>query len=528
MKKKMQKKIPEKSSKPYLPGWILLSVFVLSTGWYLLQGNVGLNLLDEGYLWHNIQRTFEGGIPILDFRAYDPGRYYWGALWFHILGPGIMTQRFSLYLIQMAGLFFGLLALSRVLTSKWQLVTMGLFFLLWMTSLTGVIGHSVTMMAVFGAVYLIEKADMRRHFAIGIFIGITACFMRDFAVYFFSGFLALIGYIEFHERSHHLLRKYTFWSMGIFIGFLPIIAMVIFIPGFFHAYLDSVLRIFTPYSPITPMPIPWPWKMSSVAFSFHALLLGIAYIMIWAFYGGSVVFMGISKEKIQAGNHLWVACLFIGIPILYHINGRADFNHYAQGVHPFLIALIAVGVYALKKKKFLIVSVAGTALILLFVLVLSGSQEISMAFRKMNIHTEKEQQLVASKIGNDTLWLDQAQASHITFVREFTKELLKPDENILIGPLEAGMYPILKRPAPIWDAFPIHNETLEEQERSIRDLKLNHVSWAIVQDYPLDGMEKRRFSKTHPILWDYLMKNYERINNQGSASLTYYLHKRSL
>ena len=167
------------------------------------------------------------------------------------------------------------------------------------------------------------------------------------------------------------------------------------------------------------------------------------------------------------------------------------------------------------------------ALILLFALVLSGSQEISMAFRKMNVYTEKKQQLVASKIGNDILWLDQEQASYIKFVQEFAADFLKPDENILIAPFDAAMYPILKRHAPIWDAFPIQDAPLEEQERSIRDLKLNHVSWAIVQDYPLDGIEKRRFSKTHAILWDYLMKNYERINNPGNASLTYYLHKRS-
>ena len=63
---------------------------------------LGINLGDEGYLVYGTTRLMEGEVPIRDFRAYDPARYYWCALWFWLLGPGFIAARVS-----MAVLSFG-------------------------------------------------------------------------------------------------------------------------------------------------------------------------------------------------------------------------------------------------------------------------------------------------------------------------------------------------------------------------------------------------------------------------------------
>src|SRR5438105_3497367 len=111
---------------------ILLSALLVVL-FFLLQGDIGLNLADEGFLWYGTIRTALGDIPIRDFQSYDPGRYYWGALWFKVLrSDGIMALRMSQAIFQFLGLSLALLLLRRVLSSWLALVVAGGVLLLWM------------------------------------------------------------------------------------------------------------------------------------------------------------------------------------------------------------------------------------------------------------------------------------------------------------------------------------------------------------------------------------------------------------
>jgi hypothetical protein len=60
---------------------IVLFSLALAVARFLVQGDIGLDLGDEGQLWYVTTRTALGDVPLRDIRSYDPGRYYWGAAW---------------------------------------------------------------------------------------------------------------------------------------------------------------------------------------------------------------------------------------------------------------------------------------------------------------------------------------------------------------------------------------------------------------------------------------------------------------
>ena len=111
---------------------IILLSFILVCFSYLLQGNIGINLADEGYLWYGALRTSLGDIPIRDFQSYDPGRYFWVAAWFKIFGSGIMLLRAVTAIFQFLGLTFGLLIVRRIISSWGMMICAGVILIVWM------------------------------------------------------------------------------------------------------------------------------------------------------------------------------------------------------------------------------------------------------------------------------------------------------------------------------------------------------------------------------------------------------------
>src|SRR3990172_1357295 len=294
---------------------LISSVLVGLSFW--LQGSINIGLSDEGYLWYGAIHTALGKVPIRDFQSYDLGRYYWAAIWSFLFGDGILALRLSTAVFQFIGLTLGLLAARRAVSSYWALALVGLLLVVWMYPRHKLFDISLSMAAVFFAVRLLERPTLWRHFSAGLFVGLAAFFGRNHGFYGFFAFFLLILFIWMRIYRADLAKRLFSWLGGIALGDFPMLVMVLFIPGFFDSFVDSVLFLFEQGTTNLPLPVPWPWKVDypgTLTLNFlRALFLGIWFLVMPIFYLSVFLSIPFANKDNVGQRALLVASSFVGV-----------------------------------------------------------------------------------------------------------------------------------------------------------------------------------------------------------------------
>jgi len=491
----------------------LLSFALVGLSLYL-QGNIGFNMADEGILWYVSKHTAHGGVPLRDFQSYDPGRYYWIALWSYFFGDGILAMRISTAIFQAVGITFGLLAARRSVKSFPALVLVGLVLNLWIFPRYKAFEPSLAMAGVFFAVRLIEKPSLLRHFSAGLCVGLAAFFARNFGLYLSLSFFLLIIFIWFKNEDKNLPGRYAAWLAGIAAGYLPMFFMLFFINGFFESFINSVLWIFT-HGTNLHTPIPWPWNTNST----NEFFTGLLFLFVPIFYLFSALsFLWASPSKIFK-IRLLVASTFVGIFCLHHAFARADLNHLAQSIHPFILAMIAlpISLNFVRKKTLIAVITIFFLLTTFFSVVKAQPYYTFLLYKDM---------YVRSNISGDSIWINRYSAYIIYNIKLLVKQHVGSDDEILLAPYMPGMYCILNRKSPLWLTYFVLPEPKAQQHEMIKNLKEKNVKWALISTNAIDRRDDLGFRNTHRLVWQYFMENFERVATPMLPPIYLLLHKR--
>ncbi len=512
---------PEIQNNKYRPIQILtiscLVIFLL----FIWQGNKGFNLWDEGYLWYGIQRVLLGEVPIRDFMSYDPGRYYWSATLVSIFGDsGIMSVRAAVAVFQALGLLVGLLLIAQSTKSRdkadilfW--IISAAILVLWMFPRHKLFDISISIFLIGILTYLVSNPIPKRYLIAGICVGLIAVFGRNHGVYGAVGSLGVIAWLNIRNRSDiGFLKGFVLWSVGVAIGFLPIIFMALLIPGFAVAFWESVRFLFEQKATSLPLPVPWPWTINFAASSIgdvaQGVLIGIFFIGTLVFGGFALAWAVYQRFKEKSAPPALVAAAFLAFPYAHHAFSRADVGHLAQGIFPLLIGILAIASSASSKTKWVLA--AGLFMTSFWVMHVFHPGWQCLASK----------QCVNVDISGKYLQVDPNTASDIALLHQLTDQFAPDGRSFIATPFWPGAYALLERRSPMWEIYALFPRTEAFEKKEIERIKASDPGFAFIFDLPLDGRDELRFKNTHPLIYQFILNNFELVPNSHNPAYQIY------
>jgi hypothetical protein len=499
----------------------LLSAAALVLGSFVWQGRYGFNIADEGFFWYGVQRVQAGEAPLVDFMSYDPGRYYWSAALMGLLRQdGLVALRAATAAFQWLGLFVGLALLLRGRSKRdLALFTLAAVTLLvWMYPWFKIFDTSASLLLIGGLTLLVQRPSPRRFFLAGVTIGLAAVFGRNHGIYGLTGLLGVTIYLACLQReARTIIIGLGCCGCGVVVGYLPVLIMLVVVPGFPTALWESIRVIFIRGATNLPLPVPWPWLVAVAdlppAKAVADVLTGIFFVALLAFGVSSLAWIIHRALQRRAVAPEFVASSALVLPYAHYAFSRADVTHLALGIFPLLI-----GVFALlrdgKGWGRWLGALAITGASLLIALPLHPGWNCRMT-----------EPCVAAEVGGDALTIEPAIAMMLTMLKDTSERYAPGERSFLVTPLWPGAYPAFKRKSPMWEIYALFPQSAEFERREIERIKRANPGFVLVLDLPLDGQDALRFRATHPLIEGFIRDNFDPVAVENWPSTTFQFYK---
>ncbi|MCX5871523.1 MAG: hypothetical protein NTY00_13055 [Deltaproteobacteria bacterium] len=491
----------ESAKNKFLPLQMLaLATCVVFTS-FMWQGNKGFSLWDEGFLWYGAQRVMLGEVPIRDFMAYDPGRYWWSAAFMSLCSNnGIMTLRGAVAIFQAAGLFVGLLLIARSVKKQNfpYLLLSAIILVVWMFPRHKLFDISLSIFLIGLLAFLVQNPTRRRYFFAGLCVGLVAIFGRNHGMYGVAGSIGVMSWLNIKRvEGPGLIEGFSLWSAGVIAGFMPIFFMALLVPGFAVAFWESIRFLFEVKTTNLPLPIPWPWRVNFASVpldeAIRGVLVGLLFIDTVVF--GVLTILWVVWQKFQNKQVLpaLVATSFLALPYAHYAYSRADIAHLAQGIFPLLVGCLVLLAMQPAKIKWPLALMLCTA-----------SLWVSHIFHPgWQCHINKR--CVNVEISGSNLQVDPGTSRDIGLLRKLAEQYAPDGQSFVAWP---GAYALLERKSPIWEIYVLFPRSQAFEKAEIERIKTARPGFVLV-DLPLDGHDELRFQNTHPLIHQYILDNFE-------------------
>lgn len=504
-----------RSSWAYAAGMAFVAVLLV----VLSEIRYGLNIWDEGFLWYGVQRVWLGEVPLRDFMSYDPGRYYWTAavarLWG---GNGILDIRVAVAFFQWIGLSVAVLLIGR--ERRWRglafVVVATLVMVVWMFPRHKLFDISLAIMQVGVVAWWLARPQRRRYFLAGMSLGLVACFGRNHGVYGVAAHGLAMIWLAASARRWPAWRDVGAWCIGLMVGYLPMLIACVVVPGFAAALWESVAFLFEVKTTNLTLPIPWPWLVPfsqlPAAEGLRQGLVGLTFALLLAYPLAVAVWI---RSRIRAGGHISptiMATACLAIPYAHYAFSRADVGHLAQGIFPSLIGtLIALGATRALWVRWLgVLAVAGVSAV------------IALPAHPLVACMQSNQCCNDEIVGGERLVVDNQTASDVALLRRLTGEYASHGRPFVAVPYWPGAYAYFGQRSPLWEIYATPPRSAAFQRDEIRRLAAADPGFVVLLEFPLDNREELRYSRTHPLIMQYIVEHFDRL---PSANPNYMLFR---
>ncbi len=472
----------------------------LALAGFLLWGTVGINLADEGFLWYGAQRLLQGELPLRDFQAYEPGRYIWCALWMKLFASdGLFALRAAVMIFHALGLAIGLWLVAHGTRSRWAVLFAGPVLLLWMIPRYK-FEHTLALTLVGVTFLILRKLAPSSAFVAGFTLGLCGVFGRNHALYGLFSLAIGAGLAFFTHRPRDLRAITGAFIAGTVLGYLPMIALMLFAPGFYQAVVESMQALVHLKGTNLALPVPYPWTVPTAGeLWLRDFCIGICFLFLPLLSIYAALMLCVKKRRLVLSEPVFIASAIVSISYAHYAFSRADAMHLSSGIHPFLLGCLTVPFF-----RHRILRTASAAFLLLFT---------SVSISQFNPFFVSTKDFAPVRIGKHDFRVDPENRRHIELFQQAAK--LAEGGGVFVAPHWPAAYALLRQKSPTWESYFLFSRPEEIQQLEARRLQESGPRVAILRDHPLDGREELRFRNTHPLLWRFIAEHYSAVPLEG-------------
>lgn len=468
----------------------------------------GVNLGDEGYLLYGSAALARGRLPIRDFRAYDPGRYFWCAPWLKLLGPTFFTQRLAMGSILLAALTLALVTIAPAVRSWPVLVLAAVLVCQWMKPYYKAFEIFFCVLFVALGQLLLQQPSAGILFTFGLAIGLALFFGLNITAYGCGSLAALLAVTAFTSGSLEL--PLLGWAvLGFLLGGVPMWTLLAGVEGFARAYERRKIRpLLERRSTNLRLPLPWLWNRDAT----HLQHLGRArslffkalftLVPLWLAFGGWRILAG------EPAIHPLFTSAFVVGAVHYHATlSRADVEHVFSSAVAWSLALTV----------WLATSVpAGPAIAVLGALTALSLWALGPEYVGLLDRLRHRQSVAVFDTGRERLRLDRPTYDFLSRMRDLVEGHSRPGERVFFAPFLPSFYPLFDRRAAVYDTFCVYPASEAAQQSMIEALA--DAPLVVIHDAHLDNRPELAFSRTHPQVWRHLHQRYTELADTGLPS----------